>query len=178
MTLANTPPGTRLSSLRETVPLLASLQQVGLPAVAASDAQLGHSVYTCQAGKVAIDMCGGANHVLWRVVGQRGRARGQTGNKTAAPQRAEVGFYPCCSTATHVAAPGSYSLGAIYPRKDVFRQLCQACGPRGLGVAPPFSTLRRMGISQKIGSGLHRPSMRISPLFLIGCRRRREAFVT
>ena len=45
-TLANAPPGIRLSSPREARPFLASRQQVGLPAVAASNAQLGHSVYT------------------------------------------------------------------------------------------------------------------------------------
>ena len=53
MTLANTPPDIRLSSPRETAPFLASYQQEGLPAVAASDAQLGRSVYTYQAGEVA-----------------------------------------------------------------------------------------------------------------------------
>ena len=38
LTLANTPPGIRLSPPRETIPFLASYQQVGLPAVAAADA--------------------------------------------------------------------------------------------------------------------------------------------
>ena len=58
MTSTDAPPGTRLSSPRETLPFLASHQQVGLPAVAASDAQLGHSVYTYQSGKVAFGSCG------------------------------------------------------------------------------------------------------------------------
>ena len=78
MTLANTPPGIRLSSPRETLPFLASYQQVGLPAVAAPDAQLGYSVYTYQSGEVALGSCGAEGHVLWRVVGQHSRAHGQT----------------------------------------------------------------------------------------------------
>ena len=84
MTLANTPPGIRLSSPRETIPFLASYQQVGLPAVAASDAQLGHSVYTYQSGEAASGMYGADRHVLWRVVGQHSRAHGQTGSATLA----------------------------------------------------------------------------------------------
>ena len=74
MTLANTPPGIRLSSPRETLPSLASYQQVGLPAVAASDAQLGRSVYTYRSGEVAFGSVGAEGHVLWRVVGQHSRA--------------------------------------------------------------------------------------------------------
>ena len=103
MALANTPPGVRLSSPRETIPFLASYQQVGLPAVAASDAQLGHSVYTYQSGEAAFGMCGADSHVLWRVVGQHGRAHGQTGSKTLVTQRARVGFCPGCSTVTQEA---------------------------------------------------------------------------
>ena len=75
MTLANTPPGIRLSSPRETLPLLAPYQQVGLPAVAASDAQLEHAVYVYQAGYVAFGPRGAEGHVLWRVVSQRSRPR-------------------------------------------------------------------------------------------------------
>ena len=69
MALANAPPGIRLSSPRATVPFLASSQQVGLPAAAASDAQVGRSVYTYQSGEVAFGMRGADSHVLWRVVG-------------------------------------------------------------------------------------------------------------
>ena len=82
MTLAGTPPGIRLSSPRETVPFLASYQQVGLPAVAASDDQAGRSAYTYQSGEAAFRPRGADKHVLWRVVGQHSRARGQTGIKT------------------------------------------------------------------------------------------------
>ena len=38
ITLDNTPPGIRLSSVRETLPFLASFQQVGIPGVANTDA--------------------------------------------------------------------------------------------------------------------------------------------
>ena len=80
MCLANTPPGIRLSSPRETIPSLASPDQVGLPAVAASDAQLGRSVYTYQSGEIALGTCGADDRALWRVVGQHSRAHGQKGN--------------------------------------------------------------------------------------------------
>ena len=122
VSLANTPPGIRPSSPRETLPLLASSDQAGLPAFAASDAQLGHSVYTYQSGEIAFGMCGADGHFSWRVVGQHSRAHGQTGNKTLVKQRAKVEFCPCCSSATHVATPGSYSLGAHYPHNDVATQ--------------------------------------------------------
>ena len=122
MSLANAPPGIRLSSKRETIPLLASSDQVGLLSVAASDAHLGRSVYTNQSGEIASGMCGADGHVLWRVVGQDSRAPGQTGNKTAATQRAKVGSCPRYSSVTHIAIPGSYSLGAHYPQKDVATQ--------------------------------------------------------
>ena len=82
MTLANTPPGIRLSSPRGFIPFLASFRQVGLPAGAASGAQLGRSVYLYQSGEVVFDMCGADTHVLWRAVGQHGGAHGQTGSKT------------------------------------------------------------------------------------------------
>ena len=131
MTLANTPPGIRLSSPRETLPLLASHQQVGLPAVAASDAQLGHSAYTYQSGEVAFGSCGAEAYVLWRVVGQHSRARGQTGSKVQISQRAKVGFCPCRSTVSNIAIPGSYGLGAVYVPKDVVMQLRQAFRPWG-----------------------------------------------
>ena len=65
MSLANTPPGIRLSSPRETIPFLASSQQVGLPTVPASDVQLGYSVYTYQSGEAAFGMRGADGHVLW-----------------------------------------------------------------------------------------------------------------
>ena len=91
MTLANTPPSMRLSSPRETLPPLASRQQEGLPAVAASGAQLGHSAYTYQNGEVAFGSCGAEAYILLRVVGQHSRAHGHTGGKTQIPQRAKVG---------------------------------------------------------------------------------------
>ena len=129
MSLANTLRGIRLSSKRETISFLASPDQVGLRAVAASDAQLGRSVYTYQSGEIAFEMCGADGYVLWRVVGQRSRARGQTGRKTLVARRAKVGFCLRCSSAVHIAAPGSYSLGAHYPQKGVVTQLWQAFGP-------------------------------------------------
>ena len=129
MTLADAPPGILLSSPRETIPFLASYQQEGLPAAAASDAQLERSVCTYQSGEVALGMCGADSHVLCRVVGQHSRAHGQTGGKTAVTQRAKVGFRPHCSTVTHIAVPGSYSLGAHFPPKNVVTQLLQAYGP-------------------------------------------------
>ena len=90
---------------------------MGFPAVAASDAQLGHSVYTYQSGEVASGQCGADGH------GQHSRAHGQTGNKTMATQRAKVGFCTCCSTVSHIAAPGSYKLGSFFAPKDVVMQL-------------------------------------------------------
>ena len=119
MSLSNTPLGISLSSPRETIPRLASSRQVGLPAVAASDAQLGRSVYTYQMGEVAFGMCGVDRHVLCTAVIQHSRAHGETGSKTMVTQRAKVGFCPRCSSATHIAAPGAYPLGAHFPPKDV-----------------------------------------------------------
>ena len=99
--------------------------------VADSDAQLGHSVYTYQSGEVAFGQCGAEAYVLWRVVGQYSRAHGQTGSKTQISQRAKVGFCPCCRSVSHIAIPGSYSLGAFYAPKDVAMQLWRAFGPWG-----------------------------------------------
>ena len=90
ITLANAPPGIRLSSPRETLPFLASYKQVGLPAVAASDACC--SVYIYQCGEVAFGSCGAGGHALWRVAGQHSRAHGQSGSKTLATKRTKVGF--------------------------------------------------------------------------------------
>ena len=170
MSSANAPPRIRLASPCETVPFLASSDQVVLPAVAASGAQLGRSVHTYQSGEVAFEMRGADSHVLWRVVAQRSRAHGQTGNKTLVTQCAKVGCCPCCSSVAHVAAPGSYALGAHYAQKDVVMQLRQAFshwGPR---------RSRRMGISRKIGTGRHRPSMSTAFPFRSLFRRRWVVF--
>ena len=131
MTLANTPPGIRLSSPREAIPFLASFQQVGLPAVAASDAQLGHSVYSYQSGAVAFGQCGADKHVLWRAGDQHSRAHRQTGSKSLVTRRAKVGLRPRWSPVAHVAVPVFYSSGVHYPPKGVATQLRQAFGPSG-----------------------------------------------
>ena len=131
MYLANTPPGGRLFFPRETIRFLETSDQVGLAAVAASDAQLRRSVYTYQSGEVAFGVCGADGRVFGRVVGQHSRARGQTSTETVATQRAEVGFCPCCSSVIHIAIPGSYFLGAQCPQKDVVLQLRQALGHWG-----------------------------------------------
>ena len=55
---------------------------MGVPAVAAFDAQLGRPVYTFQYGEVASGPCGAEGRVLWRAVGPQSLARGQTGRKT------------------------------------------------------------------------------------------------
>ena len=76
-------------------------------------------------------MCGADGHALWRVAGQHGRGRGQTGDKTLVTQRARVGFCLRCRSVAHIAIPGSLTLGAHYPQKDVVMQLRQAFGPWG-----------------------------------------------
>ena len=149
MSLANTPPGVRPSSPRETIPFLASSDQVGLPAVAASDALLRRSMNTYQSGEVAFGVCGADGRVFGRVVGQHSRARGQTGTETVVTQRAEVGFCPRCSSVTHIAIPGSYSLGAQYPQKDVAMQLRQAFGPWGLRMYSAFQYVAENGYLPK-----------------------------
>ena len=108
--LANTQPGIRLSSPRVAAPFSATYQQVGLPGLASSDAQLGRSVYAYQSGEVACGTCGADGHGLWRIAGQHSRAYGLSGGKTLTTLRAEVVFRPCCSSVTHVAIPGSYSI--------------------------------------------------------------------
>ena len=85
--LENTPPGVRLSSARETLPFLASFQQVGIPAVANTDAQLGNSVYAYQSGEILFGHLGADSHILRRIAGQRSRAYGGAGAKTALAQR-------------------------------------------------------------------------------------------
>ena len=64
ITLDNTPPGIRLSSVRETMPFFSSVQQVGIPAVANADAQLGDSVYAHQSGEILFGSMGADSHVL------------------------------------------------------------------------------------------------------------------
>ena len=79
--------------------------------VAASDGQLGRSVFTYQSGEVAFGQYGAEKHVLWRAVafGQCGakkhviwRAVGQSGSKTLVTQRAKVGF---CAAARRPTSP-------------------------------------------------------------------------
>merc|ERR1711951_51158 len=94
ITLNNTPPGIRLSTVWETLPFLASFDQVGLPAVANTDAQLGNSVYCYQSGEIAFGSCRADSHILWRIVGRHSRAYGGAGTKIGPAQKAKVGFCP------------------------------------------------------------------------------------
>ena len=129
--LENTPPGVRLSSARETLPFLASFQQVGIPAVANTDAQLGNSVYAYQSGEILFGHLGADSHILWRIVGQHSRAYGGAGTKTKLTQKAKVGFCPCCSWVSHVAIPGAYDIGEYYQNKATTMRLWQSYGPWG-----------------------------------------------
>ena len=129
--LENTPPGIRLSSLRETLPFLASFQQVGIPAVAFTDAQLGNAVYAYQSGEILFNNLGADSHILWRIVGRHSRAYGAAGTKAGITQKAKVGFCPCCSWVSHVAIPGAYATGEFHQHKDTVMRLWQAYGPWG-----------------------------------------------
>ena len=123
---------------------------------------MGHSVYTYQSGVIAFGMCGAGGRVSRRIAGQRSRAHGQTGGKTLVTQRAKVGFFPCCSSVTHVAAPGSYSIGAQFVYKDV------VMGLGALAVFRPSDMSRRRAISRKTGIGRLRPSTFVSTLAELG----------
>ena len=110
ITLENTPPGIRLSSAWETLPFLSSYQQVGIPAAAYTDAQLGNAVYSYQAGEVAFK-CGAEHSILWRIIGKHSRAHQGESNPNRITQKAKVGFCPCCSLVSHVAVPRAYNMG-------------------------------------------------------------------
>ena len=152
MTLADTPPGIRLSSPRETLPLLASYQQVGFPAFASPDAQLGRSVYTYQSGEGASGPRGAGGHVLLRAVGQRSRARSQTGGKTKVARRAKVGSV-CAAARSPMSPPRVRITWDSFTRPRTLS--CSYGKPLargGHGGIPPPSTWRRMHTSQKIGT--------------------------
>ena len=131
ITLENTPPGIRLSSAWETIPFLSSYQQVGTPPAAYTDAQLGNAVYTYQAGEVAFQ-CGATGSILWRIIGKHSRAhQAEGGNPTKVSQKGKVGFCPCCSMVSHIAAPATYLLGDYCHHKAVVMGLWQYYGPWG-----------------------------------------------
>ena len=131
ITLGNTPPGIRFSSVREAIPSLSSFQQVGIPAVANADAQLGNSVYAYQSGAIAFGPLGADLRILWRIVGRRSRVYGGAGSKTPVTQEAKVGFRPCCSWVSHIAVPGAYATGDYNSNKAAVVQSWQAFGPWG-----------------------------------------------
>ena len=122
------PPALRNTKWRESLQILQTSQQVGLPCSVHTDASLGWSMYCYQAYEIQLDHCMGARSTLLRVVGacRRGSESPKVGGL---PQRAKCGFCPCCTRATHALQPATYEAGSFDRREANAGRLWRLHGP-------------------------------------------------
>ena len=63
-----------------------------------------------QSAEAPFERCAGEGRVLARIIGSRARAD-EGRQQSDMTQRAKVGYFPCCTRPTHVAAPSYYVVG-------------------------------------------------------------------
>ena len=102
-------PALRKVNWRELKAYLQSSNQIGMPCTAATDSQLGWSVYAFQSPEILFAHCDGAKDILVLIEGDV--SKGYQAPKNAPEQRAKCGYCPCCSKVTHVLIPPTYPLG-------------------------------------------------------------------
>ena len=122
--VTQTPPGMRKVNFREALAFLQAPRQIGAPATLNTDSNLGFACYAYQSASVALPPGEAHKHILLRVEGTATR-----GGSGQAPQRAKVGYCPCCSIITHIAVPPSYEAGLYDAAKCTSTQLWQVSGP-------------------------------------------------
>ena len=88
---------------------------------------LGYACVGYPSSEVAFTSCDVDGRVLVRLVGQA--PEGHTGNKTDFAQKGKAGYLPCCATATHVALPPTFLLGARDALKATGIHLRKGRGP-------------------------------------------------
>ena len=121
------PPALRKNAVREVSTSRSAPGQAGFPPIMNADASIGLSGVSYQGAEVALNPCEAGKFALSRLLGTSSCAHSE--NKTDITQRAEVGCWPCCARATHVATPPTYALGEYPPLKARVLALWGNSGP-------------------------------------------------
>ena len=89
--------------------------QMGYPPNVTTDARRGYSVVANQSGAILFGSREGDSRILVRIVGTCTRARPRGRGDLA--HRATVGYCPCCTRPTQIAAPSRNGDGAFIPEQ-------------------------------------------------------------
>ena len=103
----------------------------------------------------AFESYGAQGRMLVRLEGKA--TRGNGGGKKELARRADVGFRPCCTILTHIAAPLSFVLGPPDPLTAQGVQLRARYGPRGADVLPRTPVTSKMITTLQRGIGRRSP---------------------
>ena len=122
------PPSIRKAGFREVAGVLRFPGQVGYPPGVATDAQVGFSVMAYQSAEMLFGRREEDGYISVRLQGACARAH-QGGQKGDMTQRAKVGYCPCCTRPTHVAARSRYMAGEYSGHKAHGIQLWKEHGP-------------------------------------------------
>ena len=122
-----TPPGARKVSPRELLAFLQNPDQVGYPGTVNTDACFGFSLMAYQSPEILSDIVEARHSALVRLMGPV--SKGHDSPKSSPAQRGEVGSCPYCVSCTHVAIPGTFTLGPYDALKHTGLRLWAESGP-------------------------------------------------
>ena len=106
---ASSPPARRKTSVRDVLAFLHARGQIGFPPSMNADAKLGFPRTVYQSAMVARNSREARELALIRLA--RATSRSHPAPEADSAQREQVGYCPCCTRATHVAVPPTYSFG-------------------------------------------------------------------
>ena len=128
---APTPPGVRRAGRRDAMAVILCKVQVGYRPSVVAGAQLGFPVMAYQSAELLIGQREDSGRILVRIESTCSRARMSEKNAETA-QRAKVGYCPCCTRPTHIAAPSRYVVGEFAPSNHRGNSLWMEHGPRAV----------------------------------------------
>ena len=129
---------------------------MGIPSIISADAALVYSAIARQSSQILVGHPEGDKSTRVRFEGTAAPCGG--GTKAVLTHRAQVGNCPCCTSATHVAAPATYEVREFSNVKARGLELRETSGPRVARRLAAYLFLRMRGaLVRRRGIGQRSP---------------------